>query len=207
MLHTFRQWCPGGADHENRRCWILPVCSARDRTRLVGIITDRDLCLEIVAEACDPNGITVESSMTREPVTCRADDPLETALSRMEANQIRRIPVIDLNGTLVGIIAQADIATPVRSAKKTAEVLRRSRAHRAPTCSSAQSWSASASSNNSNSLIPPAAANAVSAANRKRAFSFARIVSCDPSPDSYQISDSRVNRTRDEHAVLTHNQG
>ena len=101
----------------------VPVCSGRDSTRLVGIITDRDLCLEIVAEGRDPNGITVDSCMTREPVTCRADDPLETALSRMEANQIRRIPVVDGNGTFVGIIAQADIATRVRSAKKTAEVV------------------------------------------------------------------------------------
>ena len=101
----------------------LPVCSSPDSKRLVGIVTDRDLCLEIVAEGLDPNSTTVESCMTREPVTCRADEDLETALDRMEANQIRRIPVVDSRGTLVGIIAQADIATRARSPQKTAEVV------------------------------------------------------------------------------------
>ena len=86
-------------------------------------MTDRDLCLEIVAEGRDPNRTTVETCMTREPVTCRADEDLETALDRMEANQIRRIPVVDRSGMLVGIIAQADIATRARSPQKTAEVV------------------------------------------------------------------------------------
>ena len=101
----------------------VPVCSKSDSSRVAGIVTDRDLCLEIVAEARDPNGVTVEACMTRDPVTCRVDDSMESALSRMEANQIRRIPVLDRSGMLVGIIAQADIATRVRSAKKTAEVV------------------------------------------------------------------------------------
>ena len=101
----------------------VPVCSGGDNSRLIGIVTDRDLCLEIIAEGRDPNSVTVESCMTREPVTCRIDDSTEAALSRMEANQIRRIPVLNRQGMLVGIIAQADIATRVRSAKKTAEVV------------------------------------------------------------------------------------
>jgi CBS domain-containing protein len=101
----------------------MPVCSSPDSKRLVGIVTDRDLCLEIVAEGLDPNSTTIESFMTREPVTCRADEDLESALDRMEANQIRRIPVVDSRGTLVGIIAQADIATRARSPQKTGEVV------------------------------------------------------------------------------------
>jgi CBS domain-containing protein len=101
----------------------LPVCSSQDRKRLVGIITDRDLCMQIVAEGRDPNRMDVESCMTREPVTCRTDEDLETALDRMEANQIRRIPVVDAQGNLAGIIAQADIATRARSPQKTAEVV------------------------------------------------------------------------------------
>ena len=101
----------------------VPVCSGNDLKRVVGIVTDRDLCREIVAEGRDPNGTTVESCMTLEPVSCRADEDLETALRRMEANQIRRIPVLDSNGRLVGIIAQADIATRVGNPKKTAEVV------------------------------------------------------------------------------------
>jgi len=101
----------------------LPVCSSSESRRLVGIVTDRDLCLEIVAEGRDPSRTTIESCMTRDPVTCRVDEDMETALDRMEASQIRRIPVVDRSGMLVGIIAQADIATRARSPQKTAEVV------------------------------------------------------------------------------------
>lgn len=101
----------------------LPVCSSPESGRLVGILTDRDLCMEIVAEGRDPNQVRVETCMTREPVTCRTDEELETALDRMEANQIRRIPVVDRAGMLVGIIAQADVATRTNSPSRTAEVV------------------------------------------------------------------------------------
>jgi CBS domain-containing protein len=101
----------------------LPVCSSQESKRLVGIVTDRDLCLEIVAEGRDPNTVTVEAIMTREPVTCRTDEDLETALDRMEANQVRRIPVVDRNGMLAGIISQADIATRLGSPSRAAEVV------------------------------------------------------------------------------------
>ena len=101
----------------------LPVCTSHDSKRLVGIVTDRDLCMQIVAEGRDPNRMDAESCMTREPVTCRTDEDLETALDRMEGNQIRRIPVVDARGNLAGIIAQADVATRARSPQKTAEVV------------------------------------------------------------------------------------
>jgi CBS domain-containing protein len=101
----------------------LPVCTEHESGRLVGIVTDRDLCMEVVAEGRDPNRVTVDACMTREPVTCRVDEDLETALDRMEANQIRRIPIVDRSGMLVGIIAQADIATRVNRPERTAEVV------------------------------------------------------------------------------------
>jgi CBS domain-containing protein len=101
----------------------LPVCSSHQSRRLVGIVTDRDLCLEVVAEGRDPNATTVEACMTREPVTCRIDEELETALDRMEARQIRRIPVVDGSGMLAGIISQADIATRLGSPARAAEVV------------------------------------------------------------------------------------
>jgi CBS domain-containing protein len=101
----------------------LPVCGGRDSRRLVGIITDRDLAIQIVAERRDPNSTQVEGIMTREPYTCREDEDIQAALDRMEKNQVRRIPVIDSNGFLTGIIAQADIATRTHSREKTAEVV------------------------------------------------------------------------------------
>jgi CBS domain-containing protein len=81
------------------------------------------LAIHIVAEGSDPNTIRIESVMSREPVTCRPDEDLETALQRMESNQVRRLPVVDQSGSLVGIISQADIATRSQSREKTAQVV------------------------------------------------------------------------------------
>jgi len=101
----------------------VPVCSGSDRRRLVGIVTDRDLALHVVAEALDPNSVQIENVMSWDPVTCREDEDLDTALLRMENSQIRRIPVVDRQGLLVGIISQADVATRSRSDEKTAEMV------------------------------------------------------------------------------------
>ena len=60
----------------------LPVCSSGDSRRLVGIITDRDLALNVVAEGHDSNSTQIQSIMTREPYTCREDEDLQTALER-----------------------------------------------------------------------------------------------------------------------------
>lgn len=102
---------------------ILIVDNEESR-RLVGIVTDRDLALKVVGERRDPNTTRVEEVMTRKLVTCRADDDVETAMKAMAQYQLRRIPVVDDNGRLVGIIAQADVATRVDKPEKTAEVLK-----------------------------------------------------------------------------------
>jgi CBS domain-containing protein len=103
----------------------IPVCGSRDSRRLVGIVTDRDLVLHVVAEGRDPNNTRVQDIMTREPITCRADEDLENAIERMRTSQIRRIPVVDRNGMLAGIISQADIAIRTHSREKTGEVVER----------------------------------------------------------------------------------
>jgi CBS domain-containing protein len=100
----------------------LPVCGAQGSRRLVGIITDRDLTLHVIAEGRDPNNVLVENVMSREVQTCRTDEDIQSALERMESRQVRRIPVVDRDGNLVGIIAQADVARTV-SGDRTAEML------------------------------------------------------------------------------------
>lgn len=101
----------------------LPVVSDLQTTRLVGIITDRDLTVKVVAEGRDPKGIIVEEVMTPEPVTCHVKDHVQHALTIMAKYQVRRVPVIDDNGCLVGIIAQADVATRLAEPEKTAEIV------------------------------------------------------------------------------------
>jgi len=89
----------------------IPVVENRLTRLLVGIITDRDLVLKVVAEGRDPELVKVEDAMTRSIVTCYAEDDLQVALDAMSDHQLRRIPVIDAENRILGIIAQADIAT------------------------------------------------------------------------------------------------
>ena len=101
----------------------VPVCEDRHNRKLLGIVTDRDLALYVVAEDRDANSTKVHDVMTRQPVTCSADDDIQKALEAMEKNQVRRIPVLDDDGHLIGIIAQADVATRTGQVEKTAEVV------------------------------------------------------------------------------------
>jgi CBS domain-containing protein len=102
----------------------IPVVEDEKQRKLVGIVTDRDLALHIVAEGRDPKSTKVEAVMTANVVTCMADDDLQKALDAMASNQLRRIPVVDSENQLVGIIAQADVATRVDQPEKTAEVVK-----------------------------------------------------------------------------------
>jgi CBS domain-containing protein len=105
---------------------IGPVPVVKDKTsrRLIGIVTDRDLALKVVALGHNPNEILVEDVMTKDVITCREDDDVHTALDAMAKHQLRRIPVVDENDSLVGIIAQADVATRMDEPEKTGEVVK-----------------------------------------------------------------------------------
>jgi len=100
----------------------LPVIDNHQNKRLLGIITDRDIALKVAAEKRDAN-MRAEEVMTRNPVTCRADNDIQVALNAMASNQVRRIPVVDEKNQIVGIISQSDIATRVNEPAKTAELV------------------------------------------------------------------------------------
>jgi CBS domain-containing protein len=100
----------------------VPICEDRHGKKLLGIVTDRDLALQVVAENRDAS-TKVQDVMTREPLTCCADDDLQTALDAMEKHQVRRIPVVDDQRRLIGMISQADVAVRSDEPKKTAEVV------------------------------------------------------------------------------------
>jgi CBS domain-containing protein len=101
----------------------LPVVGDLQTAKLIGIVTDRDLTVRVVAEGRDPKGVVVEEVMTLEPVTCHVGDEIQLVLDLMAEHQVRRVPVVDDRGSLVGIIAQADIATRVAEPEKTAQVV------------------------------------------------------------------------------------
>jgi len=102
----------------------VPIIENEQTKKLVGIVTDRDLALKIVAEGRDAKSTKAEEVMTRKVVTCRGEDDVQKALDAMSEHQLRRIPVVDNDNRIVGIIAQADVATRVDQPAKTAEVVK-----------------------------------------------------------------------------------
>ena len=84
----------------------LPIT---DDEKLVGMITDRDITMRVVAEAADPKVTSVEDVYSQDLVSVEPDNDLGEALRLMARHQVRRLPVVE-NGRLVGIVAQADIA-------------------------------------------------------------------------------------------------
>ena len=93
----------------------LPVCDGKGR--LLGMVTDRDLVVKVMARGRDPQTTTVgEIADQPEVVTIGADDPAEEAIKTMKKHRVRRLPVID--GTdLVGMVSQADIARSMPNSK------------------------------------------------------------------------------------------
>lgn len=101
----------------------VPLVESRTSMRLVGIVTDRDLVIKVVAEGRDINSTIVREAMTANPVSCREDDDVKDVLAQMKERQVRRMPIVDSNGVLLGIIAQADIATRINKDTQTGELV------------------------------------------------------------------------------------
>jgi len=87
---------------------VLPVC---DHDKLAGVVTDRDLVIRALAEACNPEETAVRAVMSTGVVYAFADQDIEDAARLMEVKQIRRLPVLDHQKHLVGIVSLGDVAT------------------------------------------------------------------------------------------------
>lgn len=89
-------------------CGEIPVISSAEEP--IGVVTDRDIVCRVVAEGKNPMAYPVEHCMSQPVVTVTVNDSLPSITATMEKHQIRRVPVVDDDGRLVGMIAQADIA-------------------------------------------------------------------------------------------------
>jgi CBS domain-containing protein len=89
-------------------CGALPVVGEHDK--LLGMITDRDICMAAYMRGKPLTELTVSGTMSTHPVTCRPTDTLPTVMELMAERQIRRVPVVDDQGTLAGIVSLADLA-------------------------------------------------------------------------------------------------
>ena len=90
--------------------------------KLIGTLTDRDIAIRVVAEGKDPQSTTVREVATTRLVTVDPDQNLDEALRLMAKNQVRRLPVVEEDGKLAGVVAQADVARHA-SDQQTGEVV------------------------------------------------------------------------------------
>jgi CBS domain-containing protein len=88
----------------------VPVVADHESRKLVGMITDRDLCCTVVAEGLDPKKTEISRFVSTDVVTCRDGENLDNCERLMQQHQVRRIPVVDGDGKCIGIVAQADLA-------------------------------------------------------------------------------------------------
>lgn len=95
---------------------IVPVVAEGQNRRLEGVITDRDITVRHVAER-HTDDCRISDHMSRGVATARPDDDVERVMERMRSEQVRRIPVVENGGRLVGIIAQADLAVETGAEK------------------------------------------------------------------------------------------
>jgi CBS domain-containing protein len=103
----------------------IPVVTDQESRKLIGIITDRDLCCSVVAAGLNPQSTAIEKFISLNPVACREGDSLDNCQQLMQERQVRRIPIVDADGRVIGIVSQADLALkekPERVGKMVAEV-------------------------------------------------------------------------------------
>ncbi|HXT97659.1 MAG TPA: CBS domain-containing protein [Polyangia bacterium] len=88
-------------------CGAIPVVD--DSGRAIGMITDRDICISAVLQDRSPSTIPVSDAMSRELHACMAEDEVASAEDLMRRHQVRRLPVLDVDGHPVGILSLADV--------------------------------------------------------------------------------------------------
>jgi CBS domain-containing protein len=92
-------------DHD---CGCAPVLN--EDARIVGMLTDRDICMSAYFQDAPLSGIRVSTVMSRQLFVCYSDDDLSAAEGIMREKKVRRLPVLDQQGRLVGLISVSDIA-------------------------------------------------------------------------------------------------
>ena len=88
-------------------CGCVPIVDGRGR--LAGMLTDRDICLAVAARKQNPWEIPVRDVMSSKIVTCRIDDDVDAVLVAMKENRVRRIPIVDEDGRVKGLISIDDV--------------------------------------------------------------------------------------------------
>ena len=102
---------------------VLPVVAAEGSRELVGVITDRDITIRHVAEGHGSPDCPVSEAMSENVKTCAPDAAVEDVMDTMGREQVRRIPIVDERGALVGMVSQADVVLEARDERKAEEMV------------------------------------------------------------------------------------
>lgn len=105
---------------ESQDCGALPV---EQNNKMVGMITDRDIVIRVVAQGKDPRKTKVKDIMSEGIDYCYADDDIQDVSKKMTQQLHRRLPVVDENKKLVGMLSLGDIASKANDAKLSHEIL------------------------------------------------------------------------------------
>ena len=97
---------------------VIPVVESNSSRKLVGVLTDRDIAIRAVAEGRDGATTSVGHVMSSDVHTCTPDTSVDDVMDAMGKEQVRRIPIVDERGALVGIVAQADVVLHAKNDKK-----------------------------------------------------------------------------------------
>src|SRR5205814_9074298 len=103
----------------------IPVVVDHQSRSLVGMITDRDLCCRVLAHGLDAKSTTIQEFVSYNPAICRDGENIDQCERLMQEHQVRRIPVVDSENCVIGIVAQADLALrdkPEKVHKTVAEI-------------------------------------------------------------------------------------
>jgi CBS-domain-containing membrane protein len=88
-------------------CGVVPVVN--DQRRVVGMVTDRDICIAAATRSSRPSDVQVRDVMSQEVASCKAGDEVHAALNTMKERRVRRLPVLDAEGRLAGIVSMNDL--------------------------------------------------------------------------------------------------
>lgn len=93
-----------------RDCGCLPVCTTDDITHVIGLITDRDICMCALFQHKPLSELRVSEAMSKQVRACKPSDSIDTAEKLMADAQIRRLPVLNDQGALIGFVSLSDLA-------------------------------------------------------------------------------------------------
>ncbi len=122
MIDSTRSLTDAAREMKSLNVGVLPV---KEGTRLIGIVTDRDIVIRALAEGRDPGSTQVKDIISSEVVYCFEDDSVEDAARLMEEHQIRRLIVCDHDRTPVGIVSLGDLAVKTGREELYGEALER----------------------------------------------------------------------------------